>query len=56
MIKEIKIKSKNFSNQLSYYLDSRKGVPKSKLKMVKNILSDVKKNHDTAILKYEKKF
>jgi len=56
MISILFSKSKNFKQQLSRYLDSRKPNNESKMRVVKKIISEVKKNKDQSLLKYEKKF
>tara|TARA_Y100001958_G_scaffold154759_1_gene144241 strand:- start:794 stop:2086 length:1293 start_codon:yes stop_codon:yes gene_type:complete len=56
MINILFTKSKSFKQQLSKYLDSRKPNKESKIKVVKKIISDVKKNKDRSLFKYEKKF
>ena len=56
MINILFTKSKNFQKQLSKYLDSRKPNDKLKIKIVKKIISDIKKNKDQSLVKYEKKF
>ena len=47
---------KNFDNLLDELLSKRKKKVKSDLVSVTNIIKDVKKNGDKALLKYEKKF
>ena len=56
MINTLLTKSKNFQKQLYSYLDSRKPNDPSKLKVVKRIIFDVKKNKDQSLLKFERKF
>ena len=54
MIKLINTNSKYFSNQLNNSLNSRKSGSSLKLGIVKKIIMDVKKNKDSAVIKYEK--
>ncbi len=56
MINILFSKSKNFQQKLSRYLDSRKPNNESKIRVVKKIISEIKKNRDQSLLKYEKKF
>ena len=56
MINILFSKSKNFQQKLSRYLDSRKPNNESKIRVVKKIISEVKKEKDQSLLKYEKKF
>ena len=56
MINILFSKSKNFQQKLSRYLDSRKPNNESKIKVVKKIILEIKKNKDQSLLKYEKKF
>ena len=56
MLKLIKSNQKNFLEKLDVILQKRKFKdPKVDLK-VKSIIQDVKKNKDSALLKYEKKY
>ena len=56
MLKLIKSNQKNFLAKLNIILQKRKfNEPKIDLK-VKNIIQDVKKNKDYALIKYEKKY
>ena len=48
--------NKNFESQLDQLLSARKNKIKFNSNMVSNIIKDVKKNKDKALLKYEKKF
>ena len=48
--------SRNFNKALENLLNLRKNKVRSNLVSVTNIIKDVKKNGDKAILKYEKKF
>ena len=55
MLKLIKSNQKNFLANLDIILQKRKFKdPKIEMK-VKNILKDIKKNKDSALVKYEKK-
>ena len=56
MIKILNSRSKKFNKQLNYFLNLRKFNFGSKSAVVKKIISDVKKNKDKSLLKYEKKF
>ena len=56
MINILSSKSKSFKQQLLRYLDSRKPNNESKIRVVKKIISEVKKEKDQSLLKYEKKF
>ena len=55
-MKSLSIKSKNFDRLLLDQLAKRRNRLHSSSVSVKNIINDVKKNGDKAILKYEKKF
>jgi histidinol dehydrogenase len=56
MLKLIKSNQKNFLAKLDIILQKRKFKdPKIDLK-VKSIIQDVKKNKDSALIKYEKKY
>ena len=56
MLKLIKANQKNFLSKLDLILQKRKiQNPKIDL-IVKNIINDIKKNKDVALIKYEKKF
>ena len=56
MIKILDSKKNNFSSSLDNLLSKRKNKIKFKSNIVINIIRDVKKNGDKALLKYEKKF
>ena len=56
MIKILKIKNRNFNHELDRLLNNRKNKILSNSVSVINIINDVKKNGDKALLKYEKKF
>ena len=51
-----KISLKNALKNLEIILNKRKFIQKNKTLVVKNIISNVKKNGDRAVIKYEKKF
>ena len=55
-MKTLSYKSKNFNRLLESLLLKRKNKIQSNLVSVSNIIKDVKKNGDKAVLKYEKKF
>jgi len=55
-MKSITIKSKNFDKSLESLLNQRRAKLKSSSVSVTNIIKDVKKNGDKALLKYEKRF
>ena len=56
MLKLIRSSQKNFLAKLDIILQKRKFKdPKIDLK-VKNIIQDIKKNKDSALIKYEKKY
>ena len=56
MIKVLNCKNKNFSKQLSIFLNKRRSVKQVDAKLVNRIIKDVKKNKLKAVLKYEKRF
>ena len=55
-MKSLTVKSKNFYKSLESLLNQRRAKLKSSSVSVTNIIKDVKKNGDKALLKYEKKF
>ena len=55
-MKSLTVKSKNFDKSLESLLNQRRAKLKSSSVSVTNIIKDVKKNGDKALLKYEKKF
>ena len=55
-MKVIYAKNKNFDQLLNNLLSKRKNKLRSDYVSVKNIIKDVKKNGDKAIMKYEKRF
>ncbi|WP_440930379.1 histidinol dehydrogenase [Candidatus Pelagibacter sp.] len=55
-MKSLNIKSKNFDKSLESLLNQRRAKLKSSSVSVTNIIKDVKKNGDKALLKYEKRF
>ena len=56
MLKLIKANQKNFLEKLSSILDKRKIQSPKVDKKVKNIIQDIKKNKDLALIKYEKRY
>ena len=56
MLKFFNANQKNFSKKLEAFLSSRKFSQQNKSISVKKIISEVKKNGDAALIKYEKKF
>ena len=56
MIKILNTKSRNFQNEFDYYLNLRREYSESKVKVVKRIIRDVRKDKDKSLIKYEKKF
>ena len=56
MLKFINYSKKNSLNNLNIILNKRKLYQKNKTSVVKKIISNVKKNGDKAVIKYEKKF
>ena len=55
-MKEISAKNNNFDKLLDNLLSKRKNKLRSDYISVKNIIKDVRKNGDKALIKYEKKF
>ena len=55
-MKSLTVKSKNFDKTLESLLNQRRAKLKSSSVSVTNIIKDVKKNGDKALLKYEKRF
>ena len=55
-MKEISAKNKNFDQLLNNFLSKRKNKFRSNYISVTNIIKDVRKNGDKALLKYEKRF
>ena len=55
-MKELSIKSKNFDKSLENLLSQRRKKLQSNTVSVTNIIKDVKRNGDKALLKYEKRF
>ena len=55
-MKSLTVKSKNFDKSLESLLNQRRAKLKSSSVSVSNIIKDVRKNGDKALLKYEKKF
>jgi histidinol dehydrogenase len=56
MLKLIKANQKNFLEKLSSILDKRKIQSPKVDRKVKNIIQDIKKNKDLALIKYEKRY
>jgi|TARA_B100001063_G_scaffold18522_1_gene14277 histidinol dehydrogenase len=56
MLKFLKLNKKQSLNNLENILNKRKLFQHNKTLVVKNIISNVKKNGDKAVIKYEKKF
>ena len=56
MIKQINCNKKNYLNNLTKFLDVRRSSKKPENKIISKVLSDIKKNKNTALIKYEKKF
>ena len=56
MLKFLNYSKKNSFNNLEIILKKRKITQKNKTSIVKKIISNVKKNGDRAVIKYEKKF
>ena len=48
--------NKNFYSELDKIINKRKKVNKSNLKIVENIINNVQKNKDRALIAYERKF
>ena len=55
-MKVISAKNKNFDKLLNNLLSKRKNKLRSDYISVKNIIKDVRKNGDKALVKYEKRF
>ena len=56
MLKYLNYNKKNSLNNLEILLNKRKSTQKNQTSVVKKIISNVKKNGDKAVIKYEKKF
>ena len=56
MLKYFNASQKNYLRKLEIILERRKLIQKNQTIKIKKILSDVQKNGDKAVLKYEKKF
>ena len=56
ILKYLNGNQKNFKKKLENLLDTRRTQEPRKLFLVKKIISEVKKNKDKALIKYEKKF
>ena len=55
MIKQINCNKKNYLDNLTKFLDLRRSPKKPETKIISKILSDIKKNKNKALIKYEKK-
>ena len=56
MLKLIKANQKNFISKLNFILDKRKSENPNIDSTIKFIIKDIKKNKDSALIKYEKKY
>ena len=56
MLRYLNGNQKNFQKKLKLILNERKLTQKNKSGNVKNIIKNVKKNGDKAVIEYEKKF
>ena len=56
MLKFLRYNKKNSLNNLKIILNKRKSSQNNKTSAVKNIISNVKKNGDISVIKYEKKY
>ena len=56
MIKQINCNKKNYLDNLTKFLDVRRSSRKPENKIISKILSDIKKNKNKSLIKYEKKF
>ena len=56
MIKQINCNKKNYLDNLTKFLDLRRSSKKPENKIISKILSDIKKNKNKSLIKYEKKF
>ena len=56
MIKQINCNKKNYLDNLTKFLNVRRSSKKPENKIISKILSDIKKNKNNALIKYEKKF
>ena len=56
MIKQINCNKKNYLDNLTKFLDVRRSSKKPENKIISKILSNIKKNKNKALIKYEKKF
>ncbi len=56
MIKQINCNKKNYLDNLTKFLELRRSSKKPENKIISKILSDIKKNKNKALIKYEKKF
>ena len=46
----------NFYRELDKIIEARKNIDKNSLKIVEKIINDVRKNKDSALIRFEKKF
>jgi len=56
MLRYLNGNQKNFQKKLELILNKRKYIQKNKANIVKPIIENIKKNGDSALIKYEKKF
>ena len=56
MLKILKISDKKSFKNLKIFLDKRTSIQKSQTSIVNNIIKNVKKNGDKAVIAYEKNF
>ena len=56
MLKFLDSGQKNFIQKLSIILDKRRKVDGKKVKLVRKIIKDIRKNKDLSLIKYEKKY
>ena len=54
MIKVLSTKSRKFSKHMNYFMNKRKDNSVSKIAKVNNIITDIEKNKDKSLIKYEK--
>ena len=55
-LKVIRFYNKNYSKKLKNFLDKRKYIQKNQTTIVSEIINNVRRNGDKAVLNYEKKF
>ena len=56
MLKVLKFENKRSLKNLKIFLDKRKSIQKNQTSIVNQIIKNVKKNGDKAVINYEKKF